>query len=96
MAAAARKNDLGVPHCSTFRIQTGSDDVYINDRPAARERDSSTPHLRPARRCVSHVSRISRGSRSVYINGRPAARVDDPFAGCTRVAQGSPNVDIGD
>jgi uncharacterized Zn-binding protein involved in type VI secretion len=96
MPAAARKGDPGVVHCSGFVIAQGSPDVTINGQPAARVGDPSTAHLIPARRrCAAHVSAIVRGSSTVFINGRAAARVGDPFGGCTRVAQGSPDVVIG-
>ena len=97
MPAAARKGDAGVVHCSGFVIAQGSPDVTINNRAAARVGDPSTAHLIPTRRrrCGAHTSTIVRGSATVSINGRAAARVGDPFSGCTRVAQGSPNVVIG-
>lgn len=96
MPAAARVGDPGVPHCSAYVIATGSTDVSINGRPAARVGDLSAPHLRPAGIiCVTHVAPIVKGSSSVFINGRPAARQGDPLGGCTSVALGSPNVNIG-
>lgn len=96
MPAAARKGDPGVPHCSAYVIASGSGDVNINGRPAARQGDVSTSHLRPGgKKCPGHVAPIARGSSSVNINGRPAARVGDSLAGCTRVAAGSGDVIIG-
>ncbi len=96
MPAAARKGDLGVPHCSPYVIATGSSDVIINGRPAAQVGDVSTPHLRPGGRfCPGHVAPIIRGSSSVVINGRPAARVGDSLLACTLVATGSSDVIIG-
>ena len=96
MPAAARQGDPGVPHCSAYVIANGSSDVSINGRPAARIGDVSVPHLRPAGiRCVPHVAVISSGSSSVFINGRPAARQGDGLAGCTFIASGSLNVNIG-
>lgn len=96
MPAAARRGDAGVPHCSGYVIATASSDVIINGRGAARQGDTSAPHLRPAgKKCGIHTAPISRGSTSVVINGRPAARVGDPLSSCTRVATGSSNVIIG-
>lgn len=92
MPAAARQGDAGVVHCSGFNIASGSPDVFINGRPAARVGDPSTTHLRPAGPCVPHSSTIASGSPNVFVNGRALARVGDPFGGCTRVAQGSENV----
>jgi len=94
--AAARRTDPGVPHCSGFTIATASDDVFVNDLGAARLNDVNTTHLLPAAPCPAHSVPISQASASVYINGRGAARVGDPFAACTRVAAGSPDVFIGD
>jgi uncharacterized Zn-binding protein involved in type VI secretion len=96
MPAAARQGDPGIPHCSAYVIANGSGDVFIKGRAAARVGDRSVPHLRPAGiRCVGHVASISSGSTSVFINGRPAARQGDPLAGCTSIALGSTNVNIG-
>lgn len=95
MPAIARQDDAGVPHCSGYTIATGSDDVYVNGRPVAREGDFSTAHQLPGTPCPTHVSTISSGSLTVRVNGRAVARVDDTLSGCTRIAQGSPNVNCG-
>lgn len=95
MPAAARFGDLGVPHCSPYVIATGSTDVFINGRPAARVGDISSPHKVPARICFNHVAPIVIGSTSVFINGRPAAYVGSYLAGCTFVATGSTDVVTG-
>lgn len=95
MPAIARRDDRGVPHCSDYTIATGSDDVYVNGRPVAREGDLSTAHQLPGSPCPTHVSVINSGSGSVYVNGRPVARVDDTLSACTRIAQGSPDVNCG-
>lgn len=96
MPAAARQGDAGIPHCSPYVIATGSSDVTINGRGAARAGDVSSGHLRPGGKfCPGHVAAISRGSSSVTINGRPAARVGDGLTSCTAVATGSSDVIIG-
>ncbi len=96
MPGAARVGDPGIPHCSAYVIATGSTDVLINGRPAARVGDLSTPHLRPAGIfCVTHVAPVMTGSTSVFINGRPAATQGSYLAGCTIVALGSTDVNIG-
>lgn len=96
MAMAARQGDLGVPHCSPYTIATGSGDVKINGRAAARVGDFSTPHLFPGGKfCPPHVAPITSGSTSVLINGRPAARVGSGLAMCTFIATGSSDVNIG-
>lgn len=95
MPAAARRGDLGVPHCSPYVIATASSDVLINGRGAARIGDVSTPHRVPGRICGTHIAPIVVGSTSVLINGRPAATVGSYLAGCTVVATGSTDVIIG-
>ena len=92
MPAAARRGDPGVIHCSSYVIASGSPDVNINGRPAARVNDPSTSHLRPGAPCISHVATIAQGSPDVYVNGQPLARAGDALGGCTRIAQGSPDV----
>jgi len=76
----------------------GSGDVFINNIAAARQGDSSTPHLKPGPGkppCSTHSAAISRGSSTVFVNGIALARVGDPLSGCTAVAQGSPDVFAG-
>lgn len=95
MPAQARVGDPGIPHCSPYVIMTGSLDVLVNGRPAARVGDLSTPHLFPGTPCPTHVAPIVFGSLSVLINGRPAARVGDYLADCTVIALGSFDVITG-
>lgn len=96
MPAAARRGDPGVPHCSPYVIATGSGDVYINGRSAARVGDVSSSHLFPAgKKCPPHVVPIITGSTSVFINGRPAAYMGSKLATCTMVAMGSSDVFVG-
>lgn len=93
MPAVARKGDPGRVHCSGYTIATGSDDVYVNGRPAARVRDSSTSHQGSG--CIPHVSTIAAGSDSVFVNNRPLAREGDRLSGCTSIAAGSGDVFAG-
>jgi uncharacterized Zn-binding protein involved in type VI secretion len=95
MPAAVRQGDAGIPHCSPYVIASGSADVKINGRGAARAGDTSAPHLLPGRRCGTHSATIVSGSSSVLINGRPAATVGSRLALCTAVATGSADVIIG-
>jgi uncharacterized Zn-binding protein involved in type VI secretion len=93
MPAVARIGDKDVPHCSGHNVATGSGDVFVNGRGAARKGDSCTVHVKPGGdSCPPHTATINRGSSSVYVNGRPIARVGDTYGGCTSIAQGSPNV----
>jgi uncharacterized Zn-binding protein involved in type VI secretion len=93
--AVARKGDAGVVHCSGYTIATGSPDVFINGRPAARKGDMSTTHLLPGAPCPAHAAPIQSCSGTVFVNGQGLARVGDTLAGCTSIAQGSPNVFAG-
>ena len=95
MPAAARKGDAGVIHCSGYTIATGSPNVLVNGQPVARVNDLSTEHLFPAVPCLPHTAPIAQGSATVRVNNRALARVGDPLAGCTQIAQGSPNVFVG-
>ena len=95
MPAAARQGDAGLVHCSGYTIAQGSGDVRINGRPVARDGDSSTPHKKPGgKKCSIHTATIQ-ASRSVRVNGRPIACVGDSLSNCTKIAQGSNNVFVG-
>jgi len=96
MPAVARQGDRNVPHCSSHTMARGSPDVFVNGRAVCRQGDPTTSHLLPGKPCPAHTATVSRGSASVFINGKPAARVGDPISGCTSIAQGSPDVFIGD
>ncbi|MGJ7549965.1 PAAR domain-containing protein [Pseudomonas alloputida] len=72
-------------------ITSGSDNVHINGRPAARahvDQAVCTDHL-----VVSQA--LAQCSRSVYINGQPAARVGDCTVCDARISAGSSYVFIG-
>jgi len=88
---AARLGDIGSKHgkCSPTPITSGSGDVTVNGKLAARVGDYLAPHCK-------HSRAIAAGSSSVTINGRPAARVDDAINCGGKVATGSGNVTIGD
>ncbi|MGJ7549082.1 PAAR domain-containing protein [Pseudomonas alloputida] len=78
--------------CSeTGKIRSGSSNVYINGKPAARAHQDSVE-------CSDHSGApkaIAQGSDSVYINGQPAARVGDRTVCDAKISAGSPNVNIG-
>lgn len=96
MAAAARQGDSGAPHCSAYTIATGSDNVFIDGKPVARNGDSSTIHQKPGgKSCVPHTATIIASSTSVFVNGKPIAQVGDRLNGCTQIVQGSQSVFIG-
>ena len=93
---SARLGDIGGAHdvCPPREIITASDDVFINGRGAARLQDQLALHgcdIHPP-----HMGNIASGSRTVYINGRAAARIGDAVSCGGNLAQGSPNVFVGD
>jgi hypothetical protein len=96
MPAVARQGDAGAVHCSGYTIATGSADVFIDNRPVARDGDTSTVHQKPAgNKCVPHVSKIIATSATVFVNNRPVAAVGDKLSECTQIIQGSETVFIG-
>ena len=94
---ATRIGDNDVVHCSGMVRAEGSRDVFVNGIPWSLETHRNTPHLKPGGdKCFTHQAAISQGSRSVFVNGLPSGRIGDKIAGCTMVAEGSPNVFAGD
>lgn len=78
-------------------VVSGSNDVFINSKPAARVTDVGVAV--PC--CNSNTYMILKGSSTVYINGLPAARIGDPTLHCSIYpgqleSNGSTNVNIGD
>ncbi len=71
-------------------IETGSGNVFINGRLAARA-------VKDTAACKDHAPhrRIAQGSDSVFINGFPAARVKDKTECDGTISEGSSNVFIG-
>ena len=93
---ATRIGDADIPHCSGMVRAQGSRDVFVNGIPWSLETHVNTPHLKPGGDdCFIHQAPICQGSRVVFVNGLPSGRIGDAIAGCTRVAQGSPNVFAG-
>jgi len=74
---------------NTGAITTGSPNVFINGRPAARASLSTVL-------CDKHgPALVAEGSRSVYINGMPVSRVGDHTTCGGKINAGSSNVFIG-
>jgi uncharacterized Zn-binding protein involved in type VI secretion len=93
MPAATRQGDLSAGHCFNPRPNnSGSDDVFINGKPAHRQGDGWPSHT-----CgkSSHASVTSGGSSTVFVNGKPAARIGDALNCGDTVAQGSEDVMMG-
>ncbi|MDO6422773.1 DNA/RNA non-specific endonuclease [Saccharophagus degradans] len=88
---AARLGDIdtGHPPSPPTPVITGSTNVLINSRPAARKGDMLAPH-HPG------IRTITSGSKTVTINGKNAARVGDSVNCGGRLLMGSPTVFIGD
>lgn len=95
MPPATRVGDNDIPHCSGMVRAQGSPNVFVNNISWSRMGDVNTPHLLPGDPCPVHTAPIAQGSRTVFVNGRGGGRVGDGIAGCTAVAQGSPNVFCG-
>ena len=95
MPAVTRIGDNDVSHCSTPQRAVGSDNVFVNGIAVSRQGDNNTGHLLPGIPCPSHSAPIEVGSTTVFINGKGCGRVGDAIAGCTSVAEGSPNVFAG-
>ena len=76
------------------KIASGSGNVYVNDKPAAR---AAKPGDLDTVACTDHPGpqMIADGSGSVYINDQPAARVGDKTTCDGTIAEGSDNVFIG-
>jgi len=84
MPAASRKGD-SISHGG--QIVTGSPDVKINGKEAARIGDAVI--------CSLHGPQvIAGGSPNVFYNGRAAARVGDPISCGATIVTGSPDVFI--
>lgn len=81
----------GLMASTTGAIVTGSANVLVNGRPAARAIQDTTT-------CNKHApadKRIAQGSGTVFINGMPAARKTDKTECDGPIADGSPDVVVG-
>ncbi|MFT8947963.1 MAG: PAAR domain-containing protein [Acetobacter aceti] len=81
------KTTAQMPHVGG-PVVTGSPNVFINGRPAARVGDRAT--------CQGPPDKISEGSATVFINGKPASRMGDRTEHGGVIIGGSGNVFIGD
>lgn len=100
-ASAAPAARIGDATSHGGAVVTGSPNVLIGGRGAARVNDTATcPQFVPGDPPVPHVGGpIVAGSATVLINGRPAARLGDPIVEAagpgSAVAGGAPTVVIG-
>ena len=97
MPAVTFKGAADAPHCSGMVRNGASTNVYVNGKRVSREGDKNITHKRPPDKppCPSHAAPISAGSPTVFVNGKGCGRVNDNLSGCTKVAEGSPNVFAG-
>jgi uncharacterized Zn-binding protein involved in type VI secretion len=74
---------LACPHATVGPIATGSPNVFVGGRPAARvgDRGNALPC------CGPNTFEITGGDSSVLINGRPAAKVGSPTQHCGGVGE---------
>ena len=106
MPAAARLGDKAqvdadahgcpaCPHPGVGPVVTGSPDVLVNGKPAARQDDLGIHAVC----CGPNTFTIKRGSPTVYVNGKPIARMNDNTKHCGGsgpIIEGSPDVYIDD
>ncbi len=93
---AARLGDIGSDHNGfpPTPIISGSPDVIINGKPAARVGDALAPHSKPKH--PPHGRTIASGANSVLINGKPAANIGSAISCGGSVIIGSADVIVGD
>lgn len=92
---AVRVGDIGTDHDGfpATPVISGSPDVLIDGKPAARVGDPLAPHSKPKH--PPHGRTVSSGSTTVLINGRPAAITGGSIS-CGGVTIGGGSVNIGD
>ncbi len=71
------------PHATTGEVQTGSPNVLVDGKPAARVGDTGTH----AACCGPNTFAITGGDARVLINGRPAAKAGSPTKHCGGLGQ---------
>ncbi len=93
---AGRLGDIGSEHNGfpPTPVISGSPDVSINGKPAARVGDALAPHSKPKN--GSHGRALAAGANSVLINGKPAARMGSAISCGGTLINGSNDVSIGD
>jgi len=97
MKPAARKDDhhecadAGPNMGAHLKVEQGSPNIFINNRPAARVGDEVSCRMTTGKNPV-----IAEGSTKVFFNGKPAARMGDRVEKGGSVSSGSGNVFIGD
>jgi len=97
MPAVTRKGDMGSGHgCWPPRPSIeGSPDVFVNGIPVHRQGDAWGPHTCPSIP-ETHSSVLAAGWPTVFANGRQIGYVGAPVACGSTVAEGSPDVFVGE
>lgn len=92
---AATVGDIGTDHDGfpPTPIIEGSQDIIIDNKPAARVGDALAPHAKPNH--PPHDRAITTGSKTVFFNHKPAALTGSEV-GCGGVIIGGSSVIIGD
>lgn len=78
-AACVGSLTSGHDFCPSVEVTSGSENVFVNNKPAARVGDICAEHNckgSPLRH-ETHVPVLVSGSQNVFVNSRPAARVGD-------------------
>jgi len=97
MSGAARKDDNGSGHGNypSRVIQSGSPNVFINGKPAARVGDSLGSHSYTDESGThTHSGNISSGSNNVFVNGMAKANVGSSISCGGSIVSGSSNVNV--
>ena len=96
MAALSRKVDVCTGHANFPPRNSieGSPNVFVNGSPVNRVGDAWAIHCNSSPSCHDAVS--SSGSGTVFINNAAACRIGDDISCGSSVAQGSPDVFVGD
>jgi uncharacterized Zn-binding protein involved in type VI secretion len=98
MAAAAKVGDLGTPFVTVPIFITGSPDVFIDGRPAARKDDiTASFQKKQGQKVIVLTSTIlsPSGDSTVFINGKPVAQIGTPMTNGAKIITGSESVFIG-
>lgn len=95
MPAVTRLGDLNTGHdsCAPVALASASPNVFINGKGAGRVGDTYAEH--GCKSHSAHAGTITSGSSTVFVNGKPIACVGDAVSCGGTVAQGSPNVFVG-
>jgi uncharacterized Zn-binding protein involved in type VI secretion len=98
MPAVSRVGDVCASFVTVPVIVTGSPNVFVNGRPAAREGDfTGTFKKKQGRSILTLTSQLLAppGDQTVFINGKSIAQIGTPGTNGTKVVTGSGDVFVG-